>query len=209
MKVPFVSAGMKILTAGYSDGSLPRLHIGVVRLGTSPDGIVADRWHFRGDDLNAAYNTTQVFSEVYPHGIHSLLSSWHLSAKVGIPEGFVGPVRIPQDHVVVTPRPLPPKPPHKHMTKFLAFALLLGVVIGVAGTHYGEPVVFPAKSVADASKAIKYADSVTGRGFITNNGAVSVVLSDGRILSPMQFKTDPSGWEAEISDGIWVKGGLQ
>ena len=52
MKVPFVSAAFKLITAGFSDGSLPRLHIGVVRLGCSPDGIVADRWHFRGDDLN-------------------------------------------------------------------------------------------------------------------------------------------------------------
>ena len=66
MKIPFVSAGIQLLTAGYSNGSMPRLHIGVVRLGTSPDGIVADRWHFRGDDLNNAYNTTQVFSDSYP-----------------------------------------------------------------------------------------------------------------------------------------------
>lgn len=209
MKVPFVSAGMKLLTAGFSDGSLPRLHIGVVRIGCSPDGIVADRWHFRGDDLNSAYNTTQVFSDAYPHGIHSLLSAWHLSGKVGVPADFVGPLRGPQDHQLLAPRPLPPKPPHKHMTKFLAFALLLGVILGAAGTHYGEPVVFPPTTVAAAPKAIKYADSITGRGFITNNGAVSVVLSDGRVLSPMQFKTGPTGWEAEISDGIWVKGGLQ
>lgn len=67
MKVPFVSAAFKLVTAGFSDGSLPRMHIGVVRLGCSPEGVVADRWHFRGDDLNLAYNTTQVFSDSYPH----------------------------------------------------------------------------------------------------------------------------------------------
>lgn len=77
MKVPIVSPLTKLLTAGMSEGNLPRLHIGVVRLGSSPDGLVADRWVFRGDDLNDAYNTTQVFSDAYPHGIHCSLPNWH------------------------------------------------------------------------------------------------------------------------------------
>jgi hypothetical protein len=77
MKVPIVSPLVKGITAGAVSGSLPRVHIGVVRLGSSPDGLVADRWVFRGDDLNDAYNTTQVFSDSYPHAIHSLLPNWH------------------------------------------------------------------------------------------------------------------------------------
>lgn len=210
MKIPFVSAGIQLMTAGYSNGSMPRLHIGVVRLGTSPDGIVADRWHFRGDDLNNAYNTTQVFSDSYPHGIHSVLSSWHLQARAGIREKFVGPVRIPQDYELLTPRPNPPKPPHKHMTKFLFFSLLLGLAIGASGTHYVGPLLFPpAKTVADAAQPVKYSETVTGKGYFANAGAVSVVLSDGRLVSPLKFKSGPAGWEAEISEGLWVKGGAQ
>ncbi|MNR75994.1 Zonular occludens toxin (Zot) [compost metagenome] len=89
MKVPVVSPLIKGMTAGMASGSLPRLHIGVVRLGSSPDALVADRWVFRGDDLNDAYNTTQVFSDSYPNAIHCLLPNWHR-------EGYL------------TPEPLPP-----------------------------------------------------------------------------------------------------
>jgi hypothetical protein len=210
MKIPFVSAGIQLLTAGYSNGSMPRLHIGVVRLGTSPDGIVADRWHFRGDDLNNVYNTTQVFSDSYPHGIHSVLSSWHLQARAGMREGFVGPVRVPHDFELLTPRPNPPKPPHKHMTKFLFFALVLGLVLGASGSHYVGPLLFPpSKAVADALQPPKYSETVTGKGYFANAGAVSVVLSDGRLVSPLKFRSGPAGWEAEISEGLWVKGGAQ
>jgi len=210
MKIPFVSAGIQLLTAGYSNGSMPRLHIGVVRLGTSPDGIVADRWHFRGDDLNNAYNTTQVFSDSYPHGIHSVLSSWHLQARVGLRDSFVGPVRIPQDFELLAPRPNPPKPPHKHMTKFLFVSLLLGLSLGASGSHYVGPLLFPpAKAIVDSSLPVKYSETVTGRGYFSNAGSVSVVLSDGRLVSPLKFKSGPAGWEAEISEGLWVKGGAQ
>lgn len=209
MKVPFVSAAFKLITAGFSDGSLPRLHIGVVRLGCSPDGIVADRWHFRGDDLNRAYNTTQVFSDSYPHAIHSLLSSWHLQARTGTHPGFVGPVRIPQDYELLAARPIPPKPPHKHMTKFLAIALTFGLVLGGISSHVLGPMfLIPAVAAVD-TKPPKFSETVTGKGFLTNSGSVSVVLSDGRVVSPLRFKSGASGWEAEIETGLWVRGGAQ
>lgn len=208
MKVPFVSSGIKLVTAGFHDGSLPRLHIAVVRLGCSPDGIVADRWAYRGDDLNNAYNTTQVFSDSYPHAIHSVLSSWHLAAKVGVPPDFVGPVRPFADDQLLKPRPLPPKPPHKHMTKFLAIALLIGAGVGAGGMKILGPLIQPAAAVA-APKVVKFSDSIHGRGFLSNNGAVTVILSDGRVVVPRQFSTNGAGWEAQVTDDLWVKGGAQ
>jgi len=211
MKVPFVSAGLKLLTAGFSNGSLPRLHVGVVRLGCSPDGIVADRWYFRGDDLNNSYSTTQVFSENYPHAIHSVLSSWHLSAKLSLPTDFCGPVRTPYDLQIIKTRPQPPKPPHKHMTKFIMLALLIGVSLGAVGSYFGAPMLIPKKTLLanDSSKPIKFSDTLTGRGFLTNAGYVTVILSDGRVVNPRQFRTTAAGWEAEISEDVWVKGGIQ
>ncbi|WP_293779262.1 zonular occludens toxin domain-containing protein [uncultured Oxalicibacterium sp.] len=77
LKIPVVSNGLKLMTAGATNGTMPRVHIGTVRLGTNPDALVADRWVFRGDDLNDAYNTTQVFSDTYPHAIHCHLPNWH------------------------------------------------------------------------------------------------------------------------------------
>lgn len=208
MKIPFVSAGLKLVTAGMSDGSLPRLHIAVVRLGCSPDGIVADRWAYRGDDLNNAYNTTQVFSDAFPHAIHCLLPSWHLQAKTGIPANFVGPIRGVVDHVLLQPRPLPPKPPHKHMSKFLLAALSMGVCIGAFAAHFAAP--FLVKPTApEQNKVIKFSESITGRGYLTNNGSIIVLLSDGRSVAPKRFRTIGGGWEAEITDDLWVKGGSQ
>lgn len=209
MKVPFVSSGIKLVTAGFHDGSLPRLHIAVVRLGCSPDGIVADRWAYRGDDLNKAYNTTQVFSDSYPHAIHSVLSSWHLSAAVGIPEKFVGPVRIPDDCQLIKKRPLPPKPPHKHMTKFLALSLLIGAGIGAFCMNVATPLLAKPTAQQAEAKSVKFSDTIWGRGFLSNNGAITVVLSDGRIVTPRQFRTSGAGWEAQVSEDVWVKGGAQ
>ncbi len=204
MKVPMVSAALKLLTAGATDGNLPRVHIGVVRLGSLPDGLVADRWVFRGDDLNNAYNTTQVFSDSYPHGTHSLLSAWHLSARVGVPSAFVGPVR-PQniDAVLIRPRALPPKPVSKHMSNFLAMALMLGCTLGyVASRIYapGSP-----QAVADASEPTTFADSPKIVGVIQDGGRQSVVLSDGQVVFPIRLRRGQNGFEAQISPTMWVR----
>lgn len=122
MKVPIVSAAVKAATAGAVSGNMPRLHIAVVRLGSSPDALVADRWIFRGDDLNDAYNTTQVFSDSYPHAIHSLLPNWH---RIGyaIPEPVPLGVRIARYFGFM----LPPKPKRKvkPVTPLMAKIMLL------------------------------------------------------------------------------------
>lgn len=140
MKVPIVSAAVKAATAGAVSGNMPRLHIAVVRLGSSPDALVADRWIFRGDDLNDAYNTTQVFSDSYPHAIHSLLPNWH---RIGyaIPEpvplgiriaryfGFMlpkKPKRLPRalSPVMALVMQLPADERIKHMKRFNALGVL-------------------------------------------------------------------------------------
>ncbi|MBA5604949.1 hypothetical protein H3H36_06180 [Duganella sp. FT3S] len=63
--------------------------------------------------------------------------------------------------------------------------------------------------MADGAQPVKYSEMVTGKGYFANAGSVSVVLSDGRLVSPLKFKSGPAGWEAEISEGLWVKGGAQ
>ncbi|MRX06496.1 hypothetical protein GJ697_01445 [Pseudoduganella sp. FT25W] len=208
MKVPVVSGLLKALTAGATEGNLPRVHIGVVRLGSQPDGLVADRWVFRGDDLNDAYNTTQVFSESYPHGTHCLLSSWHLSARVGVDPSFVGPrLAGPAGVDLLRGRTPPPKPPHKHMTKFLMFSMLLGVVLGgFAVRVFAPPVV-----VAGAAKVERVvSDKVKGVGYVRlPNRHFLVTLSDGRVVEPVNMVMLGGGaWEAEVSPGEWVKGVL-
>jgi hypothetical protein len=204
MKVPFVSSALRLLTAGATDGSMPRMHIGVVRLGSSPDGIVADRWMFRGDDLNRAYNTTQVFSDTYPHGTHCLLSSWHLSARVVVPSDFIGPVRpYSLDAVVVRPRTPPPPPPPKHMTKFLVFAMLLGGLFGAVGSRMVESAI-PVEPESDVARV--FSAKVQIVGIVRTGGMPTVVLSDGRVQEPLQYRRTRDGYEAKLSDGEWVRG---
>lgn len=204
MKVPFVSAAIKAFSFGAVEGNLPRMHIGVVRLGSSPDALVADRWVFRGDDLNNAYNTTQVFSESYPHGPHCLLSAWHLSARVGVPPDFIGPVRPGSDDLsLLSGRSVPPQPP-KHMKKFAALSLVAGVGLGAVGSQMLRPV--PASVVAEKDRV--YTDKVHVVGNMRRGtGAIYLQLSDGRIIRPKLLLFKAGGaFDAEIEPGVWVKG---
>ena len=205
MKVPLLSPAIAFMTAGASSGSMPRLHIGVVRLGASPDGLVADRWYFRGDDLNNAYNTTQVFSDSYPHGTHSLLSAWHLSAVAGVPPDFIGPLQAtPAALSLLRHRALPPKPPHKHMSKFLFCSLLLGAALGVFGYRFGGS--FFAHEVVQKNEEFVYSKTITGVGYLNQGHKYIVSLSDGRVIQALRFRFVDGGWIAQIEPDLWVRG---
>lgn len=208
MKVPVVSGLFKLVTAGATDGNLPRLHIGVVRLGSSPDGLVADRWVFRGDDLNHAYNTTQVFADTYPHGAHCLLSSWHLSARVGIAPDFIGPsLPGPVGLQLLRQRSAPRKSVSKHMNKFLMIAVCLGAVLGGVATKLFYPSVVKAPVAAAGGR--EFSEKVKGVGYMRlPNKHFVVTLSDGRQLEPLTIAVLGGGrWEAEVTKGEWVRGG--
>jgi hypothetical protein len=71
------------------------------------------RWIFRGDDLYETYNTTQVFSDSCPHGIHCLLSPWHLKGHA-LPESVLIGLRLLRHLGVGVERPVrKPKPRHQ------------------------------------------------------------------------------------------------
>ena len=80
MRIPFVGGILQALF-GEKAGYFPRFHVAVSRLGVNPQDIVCDRSTFRGDDLNACYDTRQVFRPDYPHGTYSVLSPWHLEGR--------------------------------------------------------------------------------------------------------------------------------
>lgn len=213
MRVPLVSSAVGALTAGAVSGNLPRVHIGVVRIGSNPDGIVADRWVFRGDDLHDAYSTTQVFSDQYPHGTHTLLSPWHLSCKTGVPSDFVGPIRPGAlDHELLKPRALPLKPPHPHMTKFLVGSMLVGCLLGAAGLYMFGPSEPPPKPVTVAAAKANPVPTKDGQnhtdaiGFVQQGGYVLVFLSDGTVQEPMSFAHNGKTWKAVLSSGQTVTG---
>lgn len=83
MKVPFLSVIGSALTLGLWSGRLPRMHTASHRL---LDGdIPLDSDWYRGDDLQAAYDTRQIFTDDYPHGTHSVLPSDYFSPPPPLP----------------------------------------------------------------------------------------------------------------------------
>lgn len=57
---------------------LPKIHVGRVMY---KDLVKADRWVFRAKNLYSSYNTKQVISDNYEHGVHCQLSRWHLEGR--------------------------------------------------------------------------------------------------------------------------------
>lgn len=113
VRVPFVGWIIQALL-GKKAGYLPRFHRAVARLGTNPTDIVTDSAMFRGDDLNACYDTRQVFQHDYPHGTHSVLSPWHVTGRYLPPQRLPFLVRLlnwwrskPQPPAVPLSRPSP------------------------------------------------------------------------------------------------------
>lgn len=82
-------AKVKIPIVGWILGSLfgekaaffPRFHSAVYRIGVNPQDMVTNRAMFIGKDVEACYDTRQVFLENYPHGTHSVLSPWHIKGR--------------------------------------------------------------------------------------------------------------------------------
>jgi hypothetical protein len=210
LRVPFIGALSKNLL-GFEIRP-PKIHVATVRYGVGNDALVSDRWVYRGTELYAGYDTRQVFREDYDEGSFSWLSPWHLSAKLVTPDiKFVGPMRPGNWDWQVEPR-TSEKKRNKHMTKYLAIVLFMGIGIGVGGHKYlaGSSVNPAQVLVAGGGSAAAgnqvFADGVSGAGYFRNGGVITVMLSDGRSVVPKAFMSTPSGWEAQLDSGSWVKG---
>lgn len=80
VRVPFIGGFLSLLF-GEKVGYLPRFHAAVSRAGTNSQDLVCDRLFFKGKDIEACYDTRQVFQASYPHGTHSVLSPWHREGR--------------------------------------------------------------------------------------------------------------------------------
>jgi hypothetical protein len=70
MSIPIISTIFR-----WMGGRLPvpRMHVAHVKYGDQPTSLTVDKWWYRGDNFFDAYDTTQVFTEDYAHGPHTLL----------------------------------------------------------------------------------------------------------------------------------------
>lgn len=74
IRIPIIGRFLSLFKerAGY----LPKMHTVTARTGYGANAIVADKWMYKGNDLHAAYDTRQIFTDNYPHGAHSVLPPW-------------------------------------------------------------------------------------------------------------------------------------
>jgi hypothetical protein len=86
MKIPLLGGVINTISGGLISGHLPRVHLGIVRYGTSHDAPVSDRWVYTGTDLYAAYDTRQVFTSTYAHGTFTYLPPWHTTGRYATPK---------------------------------------------------------------------------------------------------------------------------
>lgn len=211
LRIPFIGAVTKNLL-GFEIRP-PKTHIATVKYGSGLDSLLSDRWIYTGTDLYKAYDTEQVFRDDYEDGVYCYLTPWHLSCKLGPPfKGFVGPLRR-IDMVVVKPR-VKTRNRKGAVVKYLGLVLALGIFLGAFGHKFfssSKPLqVAEKKAVSAASPSApaekKFSDVVKAAGYFRNGGSVTILLSDGSAVVPKSFSVLGNKWEAELDDGVWVKG---
>lgn len=87
--IPFVSSLFKLVSDKRA--LMPKVHIGVVRYGSTEGALVVDRWWYSGRELYSSYMTGQAFRDdvmIGPSGevvdmraSYSVLSSWHVHGR--------------------------------------------------------------------------------------------------------------------------------
>lgn len=85
LSIPFIGGILKRVGLPYRP---PRVHLCSVKYGSDIHALVVDRWFYRGLLIQGAYDTRQVFSSNYPHGLHSVLSPYHRIGRYLPPRWF-------------------------------------------------------------------------------------------------------------------------
>lgn len=119
IKVPIVGSILGLFNDRW--GYLPRMHSVTARTGYGQNAIIAERWLYKGEDLHAAYDTRQVFTDDYPHGTHTVLPPWdHVPAQTPMqrlrerlssvfrPRTVTRPPLRPKLHAIALAQGLPP-----------------------------------------------------------------------------------------------------
>lgn len=77
MRVPIFGLVGELLTLGWWNGRMPRVHLASVSYGVGQGAVFAEAWTYLGRDLYGAFRTTQVLmgapGEQVGHGAHCLL----------------------------------------------------------------------------------------------------------------------------------------
>lgn len=72
--IPFIGTIYSVITG--SKLPLPKVHVGIVKYGDSPQSMTVERWTYTGRDLYQAYDTKQAFSDAYAYSSYSYLTPY-------------------------------------------------------------------------------------------------------------------------------------
>lgn len=105
VKIPFFGMFLGLLNPKWA--YMPRMHMVTARVGTAGSAVVAERWHYRGDDLHAAYDTRQIFKSD-PESVTRTVLHAHRFSYVPPAPSFFKRMFMSKPVPVVCPKP--PKP---------------------------------------------------------------------------------------------------
>jgi hypothetical protein len=213
VRIPFIGVLSKNLL-GFEIRP-PKAHVATVKYGSGHEAMTSDRWLYTGTDLYKAYDTEQVFRNDYDSGVYCFLTPWHLSVNLVPPDKkFVGPIRPGKIDWIVKSGRVRERNRGSAVMKYLGVVLLLGIVLGVFGQRFysSRHPAIPVSAVSvpgavQSSDARKYSDVVHATGYFRNGPVITLMLSDGTSIRPKSFETVGAGWEAQLDNGLWVKGG--
>ncbi|AQU83449.1 MULTISPECIES: zonular occludens toxin domain-containing protein [unclassified Halomonas] len=81
--IPFIGTIYSLIVGAKMP--MPKVHLGIVKYGDSPQSLTVERWTYTGRVLYPAYDTKQAFSDHYPHGTYSVLPPWYTHGMHRVP----------------------------------------------------------------------------------------------------------------------------
>ncbi|SMY16096.1 zonular occludens toxin domain-containing protein [Photobacterium aquimaris] len=92
MTIPFIGSLYRMITG--TQLKLPKMHVGVVKYGTERHSMTVDKWTCFGSGLYNAYNTSQIFTSNYDHGVYSYLPPYYTHYRYRVTYDFRNIMRI-------------------------------------------------------------------------------------------------------------------
>lgn len=174
LPIPFIGPLIRLM--GFAS-RMPRIHVGTVRYGTSPQAPVVERIYARGKRFWKAYDTLQKFT---PHneyqGVACQLPAWHVAGRYMTRWQMYKAV--------------------------MAGSLLSGLFIGALLT-FGSLIVMgykapdPVQNLGPAPSAAKVI------GYYQSKDRLVATLSDGRIVTTTFFQKTPEGVTFTIGNEVF------
>ncbi len=102
--IPIIGTLIKAFTGNAV--RLPKVHMGIVKYGDEQNALTVDRWSCWGAGLYSAYDTRQVFSHNYDHGVFSYLPPYYTNYRYRVPMTVRNIMRITKIYFKTISRPL-------------------------------------------------------------------------------------------------------